>query len=168
MRHLCLIIFAFLLAYPLMGQQFKYQPNYKKPIKVNPKLIKPIILKSDLTVVDNIRLVTQNGRRYLYAEVKNIGNINANRSRLQLKIRWRVDYEQFTNVERTRNYTIPALRPGQQHTLCVSVPDHEIRTNEGFGSNHAAFYFRADAPNQIAEIKENNNTKTKHIPVLRP
>ena len=167
MKNLILIVFALIFTLPLMGQQFKYQPQYQKPIKVNPRILKPVILKSDLTVLENIRLVTQNGRRYLYADVKNVGNVNANRSRLELKIRWRVDYEHWSTVERTRNYTIPLLKPGYKHTLCVSVPDHEIRTNEGFGSNHASFSFRADAPNQILELKENNNVRTKHVPVLR-
>ena len=169
MKNLLLILVALFVCQMASAQRYqpikkntnlKYRPNI--PIKVNPYLIKP-----DLTVLSNINLVTQNGKRYLYAKVKNIGGVRANGNRLQLRYSWRVDHESFTNITKTRNYNIPPLNPGQHYQLCVLIPDSEIHSNEGYGSSHASFRFHADQPNGINEIKENNNIGYISVPILR-
>ena len=170
MKNLIILLIALFCCQFAQAQNYRQikRPNTRIQKIPKYKLLKPIvIMKPDLTVLNNIRLVHNNGKRYLYADVKNIGNLKSNKNSLQLRISWRVDHESFTNVERFKNYSVPYLNPGQKHTLCVLIPDNEIHSNEGYGSNSASFRFFADRSNVVSESVENNNMKYKLVPILR-
>ena len=142
----------------------KYTQLKKAP---NIHIKKPVLLKPDLIVVDQINNYRQNGRRYVAVRVKNIGNVQTATHRVELRTSWRIDYEHWTTVERFTNFRVPGLAPNAQFTIRYCIPDHEIHTNEGFGSNSVSLRFFTDRPNQISELSESNNIRTFYVPVLR-
>lgn len=145
--------------------------RYKYPIKGKNtfprKIIKPTLLRPDLVVLSNFQVATINGRRCLVGYVKNVGNATSKANNTEIRISWRVDHERWTSQERFVNKYIPALAPGRTHKIQFYVPDHEIRSNEGFGSNHVSFRYFADNRKVVSESLENNNIRTYALPILR-
>lgn len=145
--------------------------RYKYPVKINKKLPdnlkKVTLLRPDLVVLSNFQVVLVNGRRCLVGYVKNIGNAPSIANNTQIRISWRVDYEHWSSQERFVNKYVPVLAPGKVHKIQFFVPDHVIRSNEGFGSNHVSFRYFVDNQKRVLESKENNNIRTHALPILR-
>lgn len=146
-------------------QSYKFPVQVKQPIPR--KIIKPTLLRPDLVVLNNFQTININGRRCLVAYVKNVGQASSRAHNTKIRISWRVDYEHWTNQERVINKSIPALAPGQAHRIQFYVPDHQIQSNEGFGSNHVSFHYFADDRKVVSESVENNNITRYSLPILR-
>lgn len=147
-----------------------YHPTIRKaPIRKvpGPVLRKPVLLRADLVMVESMQTYQQNGIRFIAVKVKNQGNLQAAANLLELRVSWRVDYEHWSMQELFKDYIIPPLAPGAQYTIHYAIPDHQISTNEGFGSNNISFRFFADKQKKIPESVEYNNVRTYYIPVLR-
>jgi len=171
MKPFLFLILTLLTVQTTYAQRYRnVKPNWTSNNKIqlkNPKIIKPVLLKPDLVVEQNVQLVTQNGKRYLYTHVKNIGNYRSNANNMELRISWRVDHESFTNVSRIQNYAVKALNPGQVRTFCILVNDDDIHSNEGFGSANASFRFKVDSGQAVNESKEDNNLRYKYVPIIQ-
>lgn len=146
-------------------QRYKYPINVKNTIPR--KVIKPTLLRPDLVVLNNFQTVIINGRRCLVGYVKNVGNATSKSNNAEIRISWRVDHERWTSQERFVNKYIPALAPGSAHKIQFYVPDHEIRSNEGFGSSNVSFRYFADNRKVVSESLENNNVRSYYLPILR-
>ncbi|HKK75377.1 MAG TPA: CARDB domain-containing protein [Saprospiraceae bacterium] len=138
-----------------------------RPLKPNYQLRKPVLLRPDLLIVDQVLQYRQNGKRYIAIRVANKGNLKAAPNLLELRVSWRVDYEHWSRVERFQSYLVPELAPNAQYTIRYAIPDHEIHTNEGFGSDNISLRYFADQEKRIAEQDELNNIRTFYLPVLR-
>lgn len=146
-------------------QRYKLPTKVYKPVPR--KIIKPTLLRPDLVVLNNFQAVVINGRRCLVGYVKNVGNASSKASNTEIRISWRVDHEHWTSQERFVNKYVPALAPGKVHKIQFYVPDHQIHSNEGFGSSHVSFRYFADNRKVVFESAENNNITSYSLPILR-
>lgn len=168
-----LIISSFFFCLFLLSTSSLQAQRYQKinrPIQVQPikdRLVTPVMLRPDLVILDQFVLTPSNGHRYIYVKVANVGNLQSAPHSVELRTSWRVDYEHWTTVERFVNFPIPKLAPGASYNIGYRIPDNEIHTNEGFGSNNISFRFFTDKPKNILESQENNNIRTFYAPVLR-
>ena len=122
--------------------------------------------KPDLDILNNVVVFTSGGQRKVRIYVKNIGSVRSNACNLKTTYRWRVDHESWTNMELHKNYGIRSLEPGQSTRIDMPIPDDDIQSNEGFGSNYVSISFLADSNREILELSEQNNTASKSAPIL--
>jgi hypothetical protein len=162
---LLVLCFVTQLSFGQVIQKFKYPPRIQKPLSKT--IIKPTLLRADLVVLNGFQTVNINGRRCLVGYVKNVGSLASRANNTEIRISWRVDHEHWTAQERFVNRYIPALAPGAVHKVQFYVPDHEIRSNEGYGSNHVSFRYFVDNRKVVAESVETNNIRSHSLPILR-
>jgi hypothetical protein len=166
------LTFAFLSVGVALAQQ---QPTIKKT-EIKPKVNSNVVVANpsllmvlpDLLITENIVVFTNpSGARILRMYVKNAGAYKSSPCVLQIKYSWRIDHESFSAREIIHNANVPQLEAGEMKMIEAVIPDGQIRSNEGYGSNNVSIWMKVDIDQQVKEKKEDNNQQLKSVPILR-